>query len=434
MSAPVFEDVEPPPDCRCEQCARRRLTASVARDSGGHTATGATRVVVMAAAAGSALGAAAGAVAAAPLPAGVTGFTTGPAELIPARTALVPAATALTPVPTTPATTPLAAPPLRLTRAQILERAENWVAAKVPYSMTSYWKDGYRQDCSGFVSMAWGLNTNAWTGDLASYGVRITRDELEPGDILLFHNTADPQNGSHTVVFGGWVDSAHTEYTGYEQTLPGTRVQTTPYAYWVNSSKYVPYRYKYLAGSGSSAPTGGSDAFPGAGGFRSGAKSANVTRLGTMLIGRGAATYYKVGAGPKWTQADGNATAAFQRAQGWSGSDADGIPGPTTWRYLVYHLGHDISGATRTTGGTPAAVVPYPGADAFRPGRTSEAVLALGRRLVAKGFGTHYRTGPSRTWGEADRRNVEAFQRAQGWSGRKADGHPGPETWRRLFS
>jgi hypothetical protein len=231
------------------------------------------------------------------------------------------------------------------------------------------------------------------------------------------------------------VDSAHTEYTGYEQTMPGTRVRTTPYAYWSNSSKYVPYRYKYLAGSGSSASSGGSDAFPGTGGFGTGANNADVTRLGTMLVGRGAASYYKVGPGPKWSQADGNATAAFQRAQGWSGSDADGLPGPTTWRYLVYHLGHDIAAArTTTTGRVPAAAARYPGADAFRPGRAGDWVLALGRRLVAKGFGTYYLTGPGRTWGEADRRNVEAFQRAQGWSGRDANGHPGPETWRRLFS
>ena len=37
-------------------------------------------------------------------------------------------------------------------------------------------------------------------------------------------------------------------------------------------------------------------------------------------------------------------------------------------------------------------------------------------------------------WSEADRRNVEAFQRAQGWRGGAADGLPGPETWRRLFA
>ncbi|MBD3550595.1 hypothetical protein H4F94_00105, partial [Streptomyces sp. SP18CM02] len=40
------------------------------------------------------------------------------------------------------------------TRAEILARAQRWVTAKVPYSMEKYWSDGYRQDCSGFVSMA----------------------------------------------------------------------------------------------------------------------------------------------------------------------------------------------------------------------------------------------------------------------------------------
>src|SRR5206468_220725 len=37
------------------------------------------------------------------------------------------------------------------TRADIIKRAKQWVAAKVPYSMSEYWSDGYRQDCSGFV-------------------------------------------------------------------------------------------------------------------------------------------------------------------------------------------------------------------------------------------------------------------------------------------
>lgn len=409
MSIPVFEDVEPLPACGCEGCARRRLTDSLDRRSGGVTGTGAARAAVLAAVTGTALSSgAAVAVAAAPTPAGVTSFTTGGAPAVP----------------------PTAAP-LRLTRAQILDRAETWVAARVPYSMTAYWKDGYRQDCSGFVSMAWGLGVSAWTGNLADYGVRITRDELRPGDILLFHNAAAPTTGSHVVVFGGWTNTAHTAYTGYEQTAPATRVRATPYAYWSNSARYVPYRYKYLAGSGSSAPVGNSDGYPGAAAFGPGADNANVTRLGTMLIGRGAATYYRAGAGPRWSQADGNATAAFQRAQGWTGGDADGRPGPATWRYLVSHLGKDIGGGTRVPG---PAVPPYPGLAVFRPGRTDDAVLALGRQLVAKGFGKNYRVGPGRSWSEADRRNVEAFQRAQGWSGRDADGYPGPETWRRLFS
>ncbi|MGW7194508.1 peptidoglycan-binding protein, partial [Streptomyces sp. NPDC054838] len=76
----------------------------------------------------------------------------------------------------------------------------------------------------------------------------------------------------------------------------------------------------------------------------------------------------------------------------------------------------------------------YPGPAAFRPGRSGPAVAALGRRLVAKGFGKHYTSGPGSVWSEADRRNVEAFQRAQGWRGASANGYPGPETWRRLFA
>jgi hypothetical protein len=449
MSIPVFDEVEPPPACGCEECARQRLADSMAHDTGGPAGTGATRMVVMAAAAGTALGGTAfcgapAAVAAAPLPAKVTAFTTGRGALDAA-----PAADAAAPV--TPQGAPSlvpAASPLRLTRDQILDRAETWVSARVPYSMSKYWKDGYRQDCSGFVSMAWGLGTSAWTGNLAQYGVRITRDEIRPGDILLFHNAADPERGSHTIIFGGWVDGAHTQYTGYEQTTPGTRVQTTPYAYWTNSSKYIPYRYKYLAGGGSSAPPAkSSDAFPGAAAFGPGANNANVTRLGTMLVGRGARKYYKVGPGPKWSSADKNATAAFQRAQGWSGGDADGLPGPTTWSYLVTGKGHDIPATkARAAAGTPAktaakapaktaAKAPaYPGPGSFRPGQANDHVLALGRQLVAEGYGRYYHFGPSRVWGEADRRNVEAFQRAQGWSGADANGYPGPQTWRRLFS
>ncbi|TQK44396.1 N-acetyl-anhydromuramyl-L-alanine amidase AmpD [Streptomyces sp. SLBN-118] len=76
----------------------------------------------------------------------------------------------------------------------------------------------------------------------------------------------------------------------------------------------------------------------------------------------------------------------------------------------------------------------YPGRAAFGPGKVNESILRLGQQLVKKGYGTHYKVGPSRTWGEADRLNVQAFQLAQKWSGSDADGYPGPETWLRLFA
>lgn len=70
----------------------------------------------------------------------------------------------------------------------------------------------------------------------------------QPGDILLFHNPADPSKGSHVTIFGGWTDYTHTHYTAYEQTKPHTRKKTTPMAYWTNSGNYVAYRYKGLSG------------------------------------------------------------------------------------------------------------------------------------------------------------------------------------------
>ncbi|MEU5383210.1 peptidoglycan-binding protein [Kitasatospora cineracea] len=82
----------------------------------------------------------------------------------------------------------------------------------------------------------------------------------------------------------------------------------------------------------------------------------------------------------------------------------------------------------------PSGPPSFPGRDAFGPGQENDSILALGQQLVRRGFGSAYKVGPSRSWGEADRRNVEAFQRAQGWTGSSADGLPGPETWRRLWS
>jgi hypothetical protein len=324
------------------------------------------------------------------------------------------------------------------TRARIIDRARTWIDARVPYSMDEYWRDGYRQDCSGFVSMAWSLPGNEWTGSLDSFGVRISRDQLQPGDMLLFHNPDNPEKGSHVVIFGGWTDYTHTYYVAYEQTPPRARKRSTPYAYGTNSDRYVPYRYKGVAaGAGGSLPST-TTRYPGAAYFGPGADNAYVTQLGRLLADRGGRRFYTRGPGPRWSGADRRATQAFQRAQGWTGADADGLPGPVTWSYLVGRKGRDIPGATGAPGspapGTSPTVPGYPGRAVFRPGVNDASVTRLGKRLVEKGFGAYYTTGPGPRWSEADRRNVEAFQRSQGWRGGAADGYPGPETWRRLFS
>lgn len=46
----------------------------------------------------------------------------------------------------------------KITRDEIMSRAQNWVDRRIPYSQTQT-TDGYRQDCSGYVSMAWKSST-----------------------------------------------------------------------------------------------------------------------------------------------------------------------------------------------------------------------------------------------------------------------------------
>ncbi|MCZ7460087.1 peptidoglycan-binding protein [Streptomyces sp. WMMC940] len=446
-----------------------------------------------------------------------------------------------------------------MARADIMNRAKRWVNAKVPYSMSRYWADGYRQDCSGYVSMAWHLAGNEWTGSLAQFGTRIERKDLQPGDILLFHNPSDPSKGSHVTIFGGWADSTRTKYIAYEQARPHTRRQTTPLAYWSNSDQYVAYRYKGLKGVGTADGTIagiGEIGFPGVGVFAPGEDNAYVARLARLLAERGFGSNDTTGPGSRWGEAHRRATQAFQHAQGWRGTEADGVPGPDTWRLLVNGTGRkaapgaavavpngpgrqtgavtgasapaagptatgpeqvpssaarppagagataagsDSAGARQaapvpapapvagTASGGRAAAAParpgsavrsvpagprrppsaaaaprrpgaatatpagsrkpapgaaasapgFPGHGHFRPGGSGSSgrhLDTLRRQLVKRGFARHYSTRPGPRWGDADRRSVEEFQRAQGWHGAAADGYPGPETWRRLFS
>ncbi|MFI9111377.1 peptidoglycan-binding protein [Streptomyces venezuelae] len=463
MSVPVFEEFEPAADCGCPGCAqqRRDLALGLPVRAGGHPAAhGARRALVLVTAAGVVLGGGGGAAVATTLPPPTVPVT--PADLTegadqtegPGTRAADPAADTPQggreplhgapgpgglPAPNAnPTTSQISTGTLRkTTRAEIINRAKLWVTAQVPYSMEKYWTDGYRQDCSGYISMAWNLRSNEWTGSLDRFAERIDRTELQPGDILLFHNPANPTRGSHVTIFGGWTDYTHTSYVAYEQTKPRTRKQATPMAYWENSNRYVAYRYKGVVSGGDTGSTGGgakptATPYPGLAMFGPGADNAYVTQLGRLLVDRGGKKFYSKGPGPKWGEADRRATQAFQLAQGWKGKEADGLPGPETWKLLVTGGGRSIGGSSGSSGSTSNATE-FPGRGSFRPGQSNAYVEKLGKQLVKRGFGKHYLSGPGPRWTEADRRNVEAFQRAQGWRGAAADGYPGPETWRRLF-
>ncbi|MFE1933428.1 peptidoglycan-binding protein [Streptomyces melanosporofaciens] len=73
--------------------------------------------------------------------------------------------------------------------------------------------------------------------------------------------------------------------------------------------------------------------FPGADFFRTGRDSKIITAMGKRLVAEGCGRYEE-GPSPEWTEADRKSYAAWQRKLGYSGDDADGTPGKTSWDKL----------------------------------------------------------------------------------------------------
>jgi hypothetical protein len=142
------------------------------------------------------------------------------------------------------------------TPSEAYTRAQNWVAEQVPYNQnrSANAPDSpvgpYRTDCSGFVSMAWGLGSSLTTQTLPSVSTQISSSQLEEGDILDYNSTKDPVNGSHVVMFVGWANSQHTEYTEDEEAGGLGAVQRTiafPYDSPMDGSgSWIPYRYNNM--------------------------------------------------------------------------------------------------------------------------------------------------------------------------------------------
>eukprot|EP01087_Luapelamoeba_hula_P007295 TRINITY_DN1781_c0_g1_i1.p1 TRINITY_DN1781_c0_g1~~TRINITY_DN1781_c0_g1_i1.p1 ORF type:complete len:340 (+),score=36.35 TRINITY_DN1781_c0_g1_i1:32-1051(+) len=125
-----------------------------------------------------------------------------------------------------------------VSRATMISRATVWVNNRVPYNQGGRYQ-GYREDCSGYVSMAWETSQPGYvTSTLPQIAHPISKGELQPGDVLLCA-------AEHVVLFGGWTDGAQTHYTAFEETRPGegTVKRVTPYPYWYNTGCFKPYRY-----------------------------------------------------------------------------------------------------------------------------------------------------------------------------------------------
>jgi hypothetical protein len=133
-----------------------------------------------------------------------------------------------------------------ITRTEVMKRAKDWWDRKVPYSQSAYTWDvnhgkKYRQDCSGFVSMAWKLTSSRTTSTLDEVATKIAWANLKPGDMIL-------RNG-HVKLFEKWANSAHTSVWIYEE--GNTRDDMDHESISIASLKdggYAPWKYKKISG------------------------------------------------------------------------------------------------------------------------------------------------------------------------------------------
>ncbi|MEV0588741.1 VCBS repeat-containing protein [Nonomuraea sp. NPDC050310] len=162
----------------------------------------------------------------------------------------------------------------KITRSEVLRRAQNWVERAVRYNKTrdagTLYTDiegdnKYGPDCSGLVSMAWHITASASVGGLNTTGflnwsgktVLSSPHDLRPGDAIvndghieLFASWKDPGdhtkgawtyslNGGGTVTPDGWQDDWAK---GPSQNSHGQIGDES----WASIQNYTPIRYKNI--------------------------------------------------------------------------------------------------------------------------------------------------------------------------------------------
>ncbi|MER7584683.1 VCBS repeat-containing protein [Kitasatospora sp. NPDC097691] len=137
-----------------------------------------------------------------------------------------------------------------VSRSEAIRRAKTWVGIGLDYSWTGS-HNGYRTDCSGYVSMAWKLDDSLTTDTFGPRGVteHIDKGDLKAGDALL---NDDSGAHGHVVLFEKWTDSSH--YMGYEFTGSGVHYREIPYPYFSGYGTFVPVRNKSIREDGPSDP------------------------------------------------------------------------------------------------------------------------------------------------------------------------------------
>jgi hypothetical protein len=100
------------------------------------------------------------------------------------------------------------APAHAISRPEVLKRANSWIKKKIMYSQSAHY-EGYRRDCSGFVSMAWKLKTSYTSSTIVGVSTKISMSALKPGDAV--------RRSGHVEIFDGWKNEKKKQYWALEE-------------------------------------------------------------------------------------------------------------------------------------------------------------------------------------------------------------------------
>ncbi|WP_225987342.1 peptidoglycan-binding protein [Streptomyces spectabilis] len=178
-----------------------------------------------------------------------------------------------------------------------------------------------RPDGSGAVSVETASNlqhTDRWTpsqvSTLIKLGAWMHKQHGVP--LRICRSASDPGFGTHRM-FAQWSNGG-TACPGNERQRQFREVVFPGIVKAAGGKPPKPEKY---------------EPFPGADFFRNTPRSALITAMGKRLVAEGCSAYSE-GPGPRWTDADKRSYAKWQRKLGYSGADADGWPGKTSWDKL----------------------------------------------------------------------------------------------------
>ncbi|MGW3298521.1 peptidoglycan-binding protein [Streptomyces rubiginosohelvolus] len=171
-------------------------------------------------------------------------------------------------------------------------------------------RDGYATACPGGPLYAW-----------------VQKGAPRPGGSDEPSTKPSASSGTYTVKKGDTLTSIASAHKTTEDNLAKLNGLTDA------NKLTVGQKLKVTGAVSTKPPAPRYEPFPGAAFFRVGRNSPVITAMGKRLVAEGCGRY-TVGPGPAWSEADRKSYAAWQRKLGYSGDDADGTPGKTSWDRL----------------------------------------------------------------------------------------------------